>query len=401
MAAIKYWLWLSSQTNVSARAKLLLTEHYGDPEKAFFAPEGEYAAIPGISETDAERLERRELGNVKEIRERCEEQGIDIIPMDDARYPKRLRCIADAPVVLFVKGSLPDTDELPAVAVIGTRRASPYGLKMGRKIAYEISKCGGIVISLLTAGIDEYAARGALLAGGKCIAVLGTAHEACRSALYEDIIKHGAAVSEYAPGTTQMKSFFRARNRIASGLSAGLVVTEAPKQSGTLLFAADAQEQGREIFAVPGNADSENSAGIIELLQRGAKAVACGWDVMEELEPMFPGKIHDTVSYPCPQEGTEPAEPEKNEQAKQKRQNSIDKEKNSGYIDMKERLAQLSEEQLKIVTVIDKNGSTIDEIIEASEMSAAKVLAQLTILEIRGIIRRAPGRRVILKLPVN
>lgn len=397
MAAIRYWVWLSSQTGVSAGARKLLVEHYGDAQQAFFAPEGEYARIPGISDSDAKQLEKRDLSRVDRILAACDEQGIDIIALNDSRYPVRLRNIPDPPTVLYVKGRLPNVDTEPAVAVIGTRQASPYGLKMGKSMAYEISKCGGAVISLLTVGIDEYAARGCLLAGGKCIAVLGTAHEDCRHRLCEDIVHSGAVVSEYAPGTKQMKSFFRARNRIASGLSAGVVVVEAPKDSKTLLFAAQAQEQGREVFAVPGNADSANSVGTIELIKAGAGAVVCGWDVLEELEPMFPGKVRNAVSQPCPEEEPEKLKPKKEFDSKKNREykdNVIANEK----IDLKKQLSDLSDEQLRIVTAIDRDGSHIDDIIESTGLGAGKVLSQLTILEIKGYIKRAPGRRVTLNI---
>lgn len=396
MAGLKYWLWLSGRTDVSARAKRLLIEHYGDAERAYFAPNGVFKTIEGITAADAEKLELRDIRGADRIIAACEEQGIDILTINDAAFPARLRNICDAPVVLFIKGKLPQVDEEPSVAVVGTRKASPYGIKMARNIAYEISKCGGAVISGLTAGIDESAAKGALLAGGPCIAVLATAHENAASPLLEDIIRSGAAVSEYAPGTHTMKSFFRARNRIASGLSAGVVVVEAPRQSGALLFAAEAQEQGREIFAVPGNVDSENSAGIIELLKRGAIPAGCGWDVMEELAPLFPGKIRDAVSYPCPEPPeTAPRQKTENTPPPQK---VIDKEKDREYIGLKDQLKTLNGEQLQIIAAIDKDGSGIDDIIEATGLSTAKVLAQLTILEIKGYVRRVAGRRIILNI---
>ena len=315
--------------------------------------------------------------------------------MGDAQYPRRLKSIFAPPVVLYVKGRLPSVDDVPAVAVIGTRRASPYGLKMGQNIAFEIVKCGGTVISGLTSGVDEAAARGALLAGGVCIGVLGTPHGGRMSELERDVVVSGALVSEYPPGTRAMRSFFRDRNRVASGLSAGVVVAEAPAESGALLFAAEAQEQGREIFAVPGNADSEGSAGANALLKQGAKPVTCGWDVMEEFTSMFPGKLRaPDPAHPLP----EPPQPvpirERKSAAPTKKE--VDKENDSRYIDLTKQLAQLNDEQLKIIAAIDRGGSHIDDIIELTELSTAKVLSHLTILEIKGYIRRGPGRRVIL-----
>lgn len=400
MGAIRYWLWLSAQSAVSAQAKAALIEHYKDAETAFFAPEGEYEKIPGISRTDALRLEKRDLSAVEQILADCEEQGIDIITMQDAAYPKLLRDICDPPAVLYVKGRLPDFDAVPSVAVIGTRKASFYGLKMGRSIAFEIAKSGGAVISMLGDGIDRKAAEGSILADGCCIGVLGMGHGA-DSGLYRDIVSKGALVSEYPPNTPAQKQFFRDRNRIASGLSRGVVVIEAPEKSGALLFAATALEQGREIFALPGNADSPNSAGSNELIKQGAKPVTCGWDVMTEFEYLFPGHIKKPEGKPelpeLEEAGTKkapPAEP----LPRKTTIKAVDKAKDAGYIDLREQLSALSEDQLKIVSAIDGKDTHIDDIIEKSGMSTAKVLAQLTVLEIKGFVRRSAGRRISLNI---
>lgn len=400
MGAIRYWLWLSAQSGVSAQAKAALIDHYKDAENAFFAPDGEYEKIPGISRAEAQRLEKRDISVAEQILADCTAQRIDIITMQDAAYPKLLRDIYAPPVVLYVKGRLPDFDAVPTVAVIGTRKASTYGLKMGRSIAYEISKSGGAVISMLGEGVDRKAAEGCIMADGCCIGVLGTGHGG-EHPLYRDIVSNGALISEYPPNTPSQKHFFRDRNRIASGLSRGLVVIEAPEKSGALLFAATALEQGREIFALPGNADSLNSVGCNELIKQGAKPVTCGWDVMSEFEYLFPGIIKKpegktklpeleedeakkTVSVePIPQKATIKA---------------VDKADSAGYIDLREQLSGLSEDQLKIISAIDSNDTHIDDIIEKSGMSTAKVLAQLTVLEIKGFVRRSAGRRISLNI---
>lgn len=403
MPAIKYWIWLSAQTAVSARARAALAEHYGDAERAYFAPPGEYKTIKGVTEKEAAILEKREISCADRILGECERQGISVITMQDALYPKRLMNIFAPPVVLYVRGNLPDVDSVPAIAVIGTRHPTPYGLKMGHRMAFEIAKHGGTVISLLTDGIDINAAKGCLLAGGRCIGVLGTAHES-GGMLHDDIAACGALVSEYPPGTDTLKSFFRDRNRIASGLSHGLVVVEAPERSGCLLFASEALEQGREIFAVPGNADAANSVGTISLLKQGAKPVTCGWDVMSEFEHLFP----DKVLCPPPERLVDPVRTdaaESAEKAEIQPQNrpvsakkEIDKKKGKVYIDLKDQLSQLSEEQLKIIAAIDGGETHIDDIIENTGLSAAKVLSQLTVLEIRGYVRRSAGRRICLNI---
>ena len=240
MSALKYWLWLSSAEGVHPAAKAALIEHYGNAEQAYFAPEGEFKGIKGISFKDAAILEKRDLSRCRFIEDQCAQQDISIVTMSDSAYPNRLKNIYAPPVVIYVKGKRIDIDEEPIISVIGTRKASPYGLKMGSKLAWEICRCGGTVVSMLTEGIDAQAARGALLAGGSCIGVLGTAHECRNSRMDDDIIVNGALISEYPPGTVSQKCFFRERNRIAAGISVGVVVVEAPEKSGTRLFADEA-----------------------------------------------------------------------------------------------------------------------------------------------------------------
>lgn len=396
MAAVKYWLWLASQTRVSPRAKAALIAHYGGAEEAFFAPSGAFSRLPGLTEREAAILENRDLRQVDAILSACHSQGIDVITMQDAAYPDRLKSIFAPPVALFVQGSLRGLEGTAAVSVIGTRSATPYGLKMGRRLAYEIVTSGGVVVSTLSPGVDEAAARGALLGGGPCVGVLGCAHPERPNALYRDITASGALISEYPPGTVTQRSFFRDRNRIAAGLSLAVAVVEAPSSSGALLFAAEALEQGKEIFAVPGNADAANSAGTNALLKQGARPVTCGWDVLADYERLFPGRLRPSrANLP---EGRTPAPAEKVRPEPAKAEKEIDKEKPKGYIDLRDQLSGLSAQQLEIITAIGKGRQHIDDIIEATGYPAAKVLAQLTVLEIKGFISRSAGKRISLNI---
>lgn len=392
MSALRFWLWLST-AEVSLRTKARVLEKYADAETAFMAPDGELAALEGISLKDARTLEQHRKADMSAIEDEFAAQGIKIITLQDAAYPRRLKNIFAPPPVLFIKGELPPVDENPLIAIVGTRNASAYGLKMGRNIGYEIAKAGGIVVSGLSSGIDVQAAHGALLAGGRCVSVLGTAHEAEKGRLAADIAANGALISEYAPGTLSQRGFFRDRNRISAGLSVGVVAIEAPERSGVLLFANEAAEQGKEIFALPSNADSPNGAGTNALIRDGARLVTCGWDVMSEFAGRFPEKISkpEVQSPPAEVITTENSEKKKSDDKK-----VIDKQNSRAYIDWKEQLATLSEEQLRVVTAIDKGGSHIDDIIENTGLSAPKVLAQLTVLEIRGFVRRAAGKRFLL-----
>ena len=398
MSALKYWLWLSG-AEVSARSKAALFKYYGGAQEAFMAPKGDYAHVDGLTGRDREILEKRELHRADEIWGECERQHLDIITFQDARYPRRLKNIYSPPAVLYVRGKLPNVDENAAIAVVGTRRASYYGVKMARSIANDIVRCGAVVISGLTRGIDAAAAEGALLADGRVIAVLGTSHEKDKNFLSADVAVKGAVISEYGPGMPMKNAYFRERNRVSAGLSVGVVAVEAPESSGTALFVAEAAEQGKEIFAVPTTADSHSGAGTLEMLKDGARLITCGWDAVNEFEYLFPGKLHppkegSAVEKTAPAEEDSPAKPDK--KPTETTNKVIDKENDKGYIDLKEQLSGLSETQLQIITAIDSKSSHIDDIIEATGLPTATVLAQLTVLEIKGFVRREAGRRISL-----
>lgn len=391
MSAIKYWLWMSTAAKLPARVKAELLSHYGSPENVFNAPKGELTRLTGNCE-GIDILEKRDMSEAMRIMEKCREQGIDIITRQDAAYPDRLKNIYAPPYALYVKGKLPAIDDEAAIALIGTRNASPYGLKMGRRLGSEIAKCGGVVVSGLTKGIDAAGAEGALLANGKCVGVLGVPHELAKGKLYDEVAHRGALVSEYPPGTEPHRTFFRARNRIAAGLSVGVVVVEAPEKSGTQLFAAEAAEQGKEIFAVPGNADAFNSVGTNKLLKEGAKPVTTGWDILCEFERIYPAKLKNT---PC---GELPEVTDTEETPQKETKKDIDKKETAVYIDLMKQLEGLSESQLKIVSVMEEPSMHVDDIIEKSGLSSAKVLADLTLMQLKGYVAQEKGKRFTLKI---
>lgn len=388
--ALEYWLWLSSCA-ASVRAKAALLDRFGDAEAAFFAPEGAFAELAGVSKREAEVFEARDLRRAEEIAAACERQELRILTLQDAAYPRRLRHIFAPPAVLYVKGQLPPVDLSVAIAVVGTRRASVYGLKMARELAYQMADSGALIVSGLTTGIDAEAAHGALRAGGKCVGVLGSAHEAERGSLALSVAAQGALLSEYPPGTKPLRSFFRERNRISAGLSLGVLAVEAPEKSGTRLFVEEALGQGREIFAVPGNADAESCAGTNALLKEGAKLATCGWDVLSEFEALYPGALHHSDRRLPPD--TEAADAQEKRPAKpEKPQPRLDKEPHRDYIDLKQQLSELNEEQLRILSAMEAEPLHVDDIVERTQLPVAKVLGQLTLLMIKGFVGRLPGQ---------
>ncbi len=402
MNDVIYWLWLSTSPRIGPRAISSLIKYYGSPEQMFFAPLGEITRLLPRNIEGAEELEKRDLDAAKRIFEKCDNDGIDVITLNEPSYPERLRNIHLPPAVIYVKGRLPDMDAEPAIAVIGTRKASPYGIKMGMRMGYEIAKCGAVVISGLTAGIDSAAAEGALMADGRVVGVLGLPHELDKSRFSHDVVMHGALISEYAPGTKPYSSFFRARNRITSGLSLGVAVIEAPLKSGTRLFVNEAADQGKEIFAVPGNADQPNCEGTILLIKEGAKPVTNGWEVVSEFAALYPAKIRK-AEFEMPS-GVLPksaSKPQKEPPAEKCAKKVVDKAPDAAYIDLQKQLESLSPGQLKIIAAMEEETVHVDTIIERSGLAPAKVLAELTLLQIKGCVRQETGKRFTLNIKMK
>lgn len=394
MAALEYWLWLSS-AEISLRAKAALLERFGDAESAFNSPNGAFRETAGLTRLETETLEKRDLSSARDIAAACAQQELSIVTMQDAAYPARLRYIFAPPVVLYVKGVLPPLDSSVAIAVVGTRHASVYGRKMARDLAYQMAASGAVILSGLTEGIDAEAAWGTLAAGGRCIGVLGTPHEAKCGQLADTVAARGALISEYAPGTRPQRSFFRERNRITAGLSLGVLAVEAPEKSGTRLFVEEAASQGKEIFAVPGNADAECSAGTLAMLKDGAKLATCGWDVLSEFEALYPGALRRSDALHAPEEPAPKPAPagERSAPADKKPEAALDKPGGGDYIDLRQQLSELSEDQLRIIAAMDAGPVHVDDIVERSQLPVAKVLRQLTMLELKGYVGRIPGRR--------
>lgn len=394
-----YRVWLSALTDVNLNSIEAMLAYFGSAKAAFRSEKGSFYKIEGILRKDAEKLENRDLSDAERIVSECSRKGITILTPEDERYPKSLKEIYAPPSALYVRGNLPVLDECAAIAVIGTRNASEYGLKMGRNFAYELAKCGAVIVSGLTRGIDAESAKGALAAGGTVIGVLGTAVDAGKNRLSAEVEETGALISEYPPETAPQKSFFRARNRIASGISRGVVVIEAPEKSGTRLFVAEALEQGKEIYALPSNADSETGAGTLRFLREGARLAMHGWHVAEDFPEYMDSEIRESYPEYVPSgengkstdSGAGPKYAPEQPAKKEKEKLSIDNAKPRCYIEISEIESILSREQKKIVEYINGNSRNVDDIIENTSLPASVVLGELTVLEIMGIIRRTPG----------
>lgn len=382
---LKYWLWLTNLRGVRNQTRLALLRHFSTPEDIFYADPEELALAEGITRGEIDALGDHALASADRILAECQKLGLGILTLQDAAYPGRLKNIYDPPCVLYTRGRLPAVDEEAAVAVVGTRSCTPYGVTAAEKLGYGLAAGGAVVLSGLAQGIDAAAARGALRAGGTVIGVAGNGldvkypHE--NRYLYDDVAAAGVLVSEYPPGTRPLGSNFPARNRILSGLSLAVLVVEAPERSGALITAETALEQGRDVFAVPGPIDAPNSIGCNRLIRSGAGLVEDAWDILSEYEARFPQKLRQTKAK------EEPAV-----LGYQARQREDPPKAVPPTLDPAER--GLTDDQIALLRLLpDEEPMQVDDLIEESGIPTRRVLSALTLLEIEDLVKQHSGKR--------
>jgi DNA processing protein len=356
------WVALSRVKGLGCSSFKKLVNHLADPTQAFSASATELARIEGLDRNAVEGLLGFSAWDEveREIR-RAVQAGVQIVPFASTGYPARLRTIPDPPPCLYVRGEIRDDDDR-AVAVVGSRMASEYGRRVAHDLCRGLASLGFTVVSGMARGIDGMAHEAALGAGGRTVAVLGSgadqAYPPEHEPLYRKIIASGAVVSELPIGTRPLAFNFPARNRLISGLSLGVVVVEATEKSGSLITAAMAVEQGREVFAVPGEAGASRSRGAHRLIRQGAKLVETVGDIVEEIAPQLLER---------PGAAARPSVPA---------------------------LAQDAPEDLrKIFALFQDRSAHIDEITEASGLPPARVSEILLELELQGLLKQLPGNR--------
>ncbi len=369
MDSLIYWVWLGNLPGIFSNKITALMEHFESIEEIYKA--ADYKNIPGISRGDALILGSKDLSHAKEIIEKINKLGAYILTYDDIDYPDELRKIDSPPYVLYLKGEKLSWDRLFAIGVVGTRRCTAYGAKAADNLCFDLAARGITIVSGMARGIDSAAARAALRAGGKTIAVLGSGIDVIyppeNRELMEEIEKSGTVMTEYPPGSQPMAHHFPERNRIISGLSKGVLVIEAPLKSGALITANYALEAGRDLFAVPGEIFKDNSKGTNLLIKQGARIVSSAMDIIEE----YPADIEKLVS----------AEEKPEEPVNNIRRITIDDEKYQA-LDKKE--------QSVISLLIEKN-MHIDDISVHTGIDIGELNAMLPMLEMLGLIRKLPG----------
>jgi len=372
MSALKYWLWLSTRSGIGVARKKQILEHFGAPEAVYKARDREYLDVPGIKLEDMQVLMDKDIEIAGKIISCCKEIGCRTITLYDSDYPDRLRNIYDPPTVLYVKGNLPNIDDEPVVGVVGTRKCTLYGEKTAENVGYSLSRCGIVVATGLALGVDTAAVRGALRGGTPVIGVIGSGLDVIyppeNKTVFDDVESYGAVISEYPPGTPSVKTHFPARNRIISGLSVGIAVIEAPLKSGALITASRALEQGRDVFALPGNVDASTCEGTNALLREGAIPFVSAEDIIDEYIDLYPDKISLTNE-------TESKKP-------------FDNSPKVDYIGLGNLLKKHHGDEKAILESIGLKSIHTDDIISDTGIPAKNVLTALTLLELSGCVLR-------------
>ncbi len=283
-------IWLALRCGPASTEFRSVLEHFGTPYDVFTADESELENLP-CSPRLRQALADKSLQESSRIMEFCRNSGIRILFWQDDDYPTALRPLRDPPILLYCRGRLPDLNRRLCISVVGTRSMSEYGKRMAYKIGYELAAAGAVVVSGLALGNDSVATAGAITAGGTAVAVLGCGIDVVypkeHSGFYGEIVRGGAILTEYPPGTPPISHHFPVRNRIISGLSQGTVVVEGDLKSGALITAKTAILQGRDIYAFPGNVGETNSAGTNRLISEGAAVALRARDVLENYSFLY------------------------------------------------------------------------------------------------------------------
>ncbi len=400
MSALKFWVWLTEQNRLGGPARQVLLEHFGSPEEVYYAESGDLLQVEGITADQAQALENKSLDRAQSILEECARKDIFLLTAQDALYPQRLKNIYDPPLLLYGRGSMPLFDEEAAVAVVGTRSCSPYGIRTAERFGFEMSKQGGLVVSGLARGIDAASQLGALRAGGLTAAVLGCGVDVVyppeNDRLYEDVAASGVLLSEYPPGAEPFGWHFPARNRILSGLCLATLVVEAPEKSGALITAATALEQGRDVFAIPGPLDAEGSVGCNRLIRDGAGLATESWDILREYQSRYPHKLHpDGEKLPPLPKKSEIFYPERSKKPKVAP---------SGLpvINVRRNAEGLTDDQIKVLRILDdKEPMLTDDIALRANVPVRRILSAVTMLEIDGYTRQEGLRKFVRTVEVE
>jgi len=365
-STLKDLLTLTMVSGVGPLTSRALLDYFQTAGSALDASISQLKEVPGVGPKLAERIgkARSEIDPEIELAH-CRRLGVELLPRGGDGYPPTLENIPDPPALIYVKGKLEPRDQL-AIALVGSRRCTPYGIRVAERLASSLARTGFTIVSGLARGIDAAAHRGALKAGGRTIAVLGNGLGGVYPAEHEDLAAEiaagrGAVLSELPMGQGPLAGLFPQRNRIISGLCLGVIVVEAAPRSGSLSTAHHAMEQNREVFAVPGPVDSLASRGCHRLIRDGARLVETVDDVLEELGPLA-AEVRPAPDEPAVRHPAELA---------------------------------LTDQERSLLGCLDDSPSDVDALIARTRLTASQVMATLSVLELKRMVKRLPGHQFV------
>lgn len=387
---MEYWVWLQTVLRAGSAKVIPVLDRYGNAKTVFETSYDDLKLSGLFSERELSKLKNKDLSFAKKVLNDCKKTGISAVCINNKNYPELLRQIGNPPLVLYFKGNIELLNDEPTVCIVGPRLVSSFGKKAAFSLAARLSAGGFTVVSGGALGSDTAAHKGALAVGGNTVCVLGCGINSTylkeNKPLRDMIAKHGIVISEYFPDKSATKYSFPVRNRIMSGLSHGTVVVEAGEKSGALITANLANEQGRDVFVIPGNPTYEQYKGSNKLLRDGARALLDANDIFCEYINAFPHKINPEKAFAVKPKLTED-KPRKAPVNKLVAQVETKIEQKSKKI-----IANNLSKNAKIVyNQLDKQIFMIDEINCA--LSANEMLAAITELEILGYIEALPGGR--------
>ncbi len=363
--ALYPWLALNQIAGLGKIGYARLIEKYGSPEKVFQADPEELSSIEGVRKNTALAICKfKRAEKIDRELDELERQKVEVLTSKDPWYPLLLAKIHDPPPYLYYKGTLSIQDRR-SLAVVGSRQASPYGIKVTERLTWVLAQKTLTIVSGMARGIDAAAHQGALMGQGRTIAVLGSGLDVVypqeNKKLFERIIESGLVYSEFPLGTLPERQNFPIRNRIISGLSLGVVIVEATQRSGSLITARLALDQGREVFAVPGSVESFKSSGTHSLIKQGAKLVEHAQDILEELH------WEETSQQSA-----------------------------SGLIGrIEEKAPSLSPREKQIWDLLSDGSQHVDQIVRQTGIGISPLLSLLLEMELKGLIKQQPGKYFI------
>lgn len=402
---LKHWVWLATRKGVGVNGRAALLRLFDSAEQIYDMKERDYLREERFDRRWLAGLTDKSLEEAEKIVARCDDLGISLLTYADEAYPQRLRSIHDAPAVLYYRGTLPEFDREAAIGVVGSRRCSAYGLLHAKQFAKLIAASGGVVVSGGARGIDTMALYGALESSMPVVCVVGSGLDVTypreNKHLFEEIVRHGCIISEYPPATPPEAGNFPVRNRLISGLSLGVLVVEAPEKSGALITANHALEQGRDVYAIPGNIGVKHCEGSNRLIREGAIMAENGWDVLRDYAYRFPDKLSDgrqketierlyahrfrnAMPVYSPVIFGEPSD-----------KKFVDNPPPKSYSEGNG--AELSEDEKTVLHILTETPVLADELTLQSGLPASKLLTALTMLQIKGLAAKAAGNRFYRK----